>query len=397
MNILWVKAGGLLPLDSGGKIRSYHIARRLAETHPVSLFLFYAHEQVDQNLNLSAPFRQVVTHPLVIPTGRGPREALEYAASALSPLPHSITKYCRPEVTAHVRRVLAADHYDLILCDFLNAAGVVPFDSGIPVALFTHNVEAMIWKRHWEVARNPLWRFVFGREAKKMQAYETEVARRADHVLTVSEADADTFARVVDRAKITAIPTGVDVEYFRDTGGAEEDTLVFTGSMDWMPNEDGVRFFVDEVLPRVWRQRPQVRLWVVGRNPGAAITALAGADARIQVTGRVDDIRPYVSRGAVYIVPLRVGGGTRLKIFEAMAMGKAVVSTTIGAEGLPVTPGKDILLADDPERFAEAVVRLLQDAQERQRLGSNARALVEERYSWQAVATEFASALEKAL
>jgi glycosyltransferase involved in cell wall biosynthesis len=226
-----------------------------------------------------------------------------------------------------------------------------------------------------------------------MQAAELDYLRRSTQVLTVSDTDTTSFAKDISPAKITAIPTGVDVDYFQPISGEEPDSLVFTGSMDWMPNEDGILYFVEEVLPLIRQQRPEVKLWVVGRRPGKKIKALAESDPGIQVTGRVEDIRPYIAKGAVYVVPLRVGSGTRLKIFEAMAMGKAVVSTTIGAEGLPVSHGVDIILADEPQQFAESVCRLLASPEERSQIGNAARRLVEEKYSWVAVAKHVESVL----
>jgi len=189
----------------------------------------------------------------------------------------------------------------------------------------------------------------------------------------------------------------VDIDYFRPMGGEEADSLVFTGSMDWMPNEDAILYFVEEVLPLIRARRPNTALWVVGRKAGRKIRALAESDPGIHVTGRVEDIRPYIARGSVYVVPLRVGSGTRLKIFEAMAMGKAVVSTTIGAEGLPVTSGSDIVLADEPRRFADEVGRLLASPEERKRIGDAARKLVEEKYSWAVAAKHVESVLRSQL
>jgi glycosyltransferase involved in cell wall biosynthesis len=163
--------------------------------------------------------------------------------------------------------------------------------------------------------------------------------------------------------------------------------MVFTGSMDWLPNEDGVEYFVSQVLPLVRREVPDAQFWAVGRRPSAALRALVSET--VHVTGTVDDIRPYLDRGAVCVVPLRSGGGTRIKIFEAMSMGKPVVSTTVGAEGLPVTHDRDILLADSPEDFARATVELLRDPARRRRLGGAARELVQANHSWAAVGAHF--------
>jgi len=397
MKILWVKAGGLVPLDSGGKIRSFHIASELARMHEVTFFTFCGKDISDDQRTLSSTFHKVVVHPLKVPAARGIGEALDYMASFFAALPHSISKYCRPEVASHLRDIVAAGAYDYILCDFLTPAAAIPFECGVPVVIFTHNVEATIWKRHMDVAKNRLWRFVFKREYEKMRAAELYYLNRSTHVLTVSDTDTEVFARDIDRAKITTIPTGVDIRYFQPyfqpMSGEEPNSLVFTGSMDWMPNVDGIVYFVEQILPLIRKQLPQVTLWVVGRKPDRTIRAMAERDSSIQVTGRVEDIRPYIAKGAVYIVPLRVGSGTRLKIFEAMAMGKAVVSTTIGAEGLPVTNGVDVVLADEPDRFAKEVCRLLESATERKRIGGAARTLVEEKYSWEVVAKQVESVL----
>jgi sugar transferase (PEP-CTERM/EpsH1 system associated) len=383
MNILWVKAGGLVPLDSGGKIRSYHIATELAKVHKVTLFTYYVEHPHDQHHTLNSVFDKVVTHPLKVSTGRGFNEVLSYLSAFFKPLPYSITKYSHPEVAQHLREVLAERKYDAILCDFLTAAAITPFDRSIPVVIFTHNVEAMIWKRHWEVAVNPVYRYIFWREYRKMRAAEQNFLQQSTHVLTVSENDASEFSRYISQNKITTIPTGVDTEYFKPIDVAEEDyNIVFTGSMDWMPNEDGILYFVDAILPLIRKKHAQTKLWVVGRKPGSKIRALAESDPGIRVTGRVEDIRPFIAKSVVYVVPLRVGGGTRLKIFEAMAMGKAVVSTTIGAEGLPVTNDSDIILADEPQDFANAVCRLLGVPDERARIGNAARQLVEMKYGW---------------
>jgi glycosyltransferase involved in cell wall biosynthesis len=179
----------------------------------------------------------------------------------------------------------------------------------------------------------------------------------------------------------------VDLEYFSPAPHDEQESaIVFTGSMDWMANEDGVRYFVRDILPRIRSEVPTAVFSVVGRNPSARLQALDSRQAGVRITGTVDDIRPYLNAGSVYVVPLRVGSGTRLKIFEAMAAGKAIVSTTIGAEGLPVTDQQNILLADDPDAFANCVISLLRDRDRRRTLGVAARQLVEERYSWKAAA-----------
>jgi len=391
-----VKAGGLVPLDTGGKIRSYHILTELACAHRVTLFTFYAAHPDDSHAGLEGPNFRVVRWPLRLSNPKSLGDYFDYARHLLSPHPYSMVKYCRPEVARGLRQLLKSENYDVIICDFLQAAGVIPWHISCPKVLFAHNVEAMIWRRHYQVARNPLWKVVCWHEYRRMAWAEGCYLQRANHVLAVSETDREHFSQFIDPNKISVIPTGVDIDYFRPGPGDEQpNTLVFTGSMDWLPNEDAIFYFVSEILPRIREQVPEVSLWVVGRRPSRRLQELSANDTRVLVTGGVEDIRPYVQRAAVYVVPLQVGGGTRLKIFEAMSMGKAVVSTPVGAEGLPIKHGENIILADEPKEFARAVVHLLRDSAARVRLGRVARELVQEKHSWASVAARFEAVLSR--
>jgi polysaccharide biosynthesis protein PslH len=395
MKILWVKAGGLVPPDTGGKIRSYNILRELAKQHSVTFFSFYAAHDGDVHADLGTLFEHVVCVPLRLPASKSPAEMFDYGTRALSFQPYGITKFCRPEVRRKLRDLLKRETYDVILCDFMAAAGIIPWDWPAPKVLFTHNVEATIWRRHYQVAANPIWKAISWWEWQKMAAAERRYLRLADRVLTVSDTDRDAFANFIDPGKLTVIPTGVDLDYFRPVAvGEVANSLVFTGSMDWLPNEDAIIYFVDAVLPLITRQCPDVFLEVVGRSPSRKLQTLAKTNKSIRLTGWVEDIRPFLAQGSVCIVPLRIGGGTRLKIFEAMAMSKAIVSTSIGAEGLPVRTGENILLADRPGDFANSVISLLRDPTQRTSLGASARKLVEENYSWQKVAESFAGTLQ---
>ncbi len=398
MKILWVKAGGLVPPDTGGKIRSFNILRELARRHSVTFFSFYAAHDHDVHPELKEVFEQVVCMPLQLPAPKSVAEMRDYGIRLLSSQPYSITKYCLPEVRRRVQAQLKQESYDVILCDFIFAAGVVPWDWPGPKVLFTHNVEAAIWRRHYEVASSPIWKAISWREWRKMEAAERRYLHLADRVLTVSDTDRDSFASFLDPSKITVIPTGVDVDYFQPMTAEETpNSLVFTGSMDWLPNEDAIFYFVDAILPLIKQQCPEVSLEVVGRSPSRKLQALAERERCVRLTGWVEDIRPFVARGSICIVPLRIGGGTRLKIFEAMAMSKAVVSTSVGAEGLPVQAGDNILLADTPRNFADSVISLLRDPEERKRMGASARVLVQENYSWPRVAENFARTLHDAV
>jgi glycosyltransferase involved in cell wall biosynthesis len=318
------------------------------------------------------------------------------ASSWATPYPADLWRWRIPAVRARVRQRIA-EGADLCVADFLVAMPNVPGRAAERVMLFEHNVEYMIWKRLHDVEKRPWRRVLLDLEWRKMRRYEAQACARAAVTVAVSEADRALLAANAPGADIRAIPTGVDTSYFHPNGAVETPaTLVFTGSMDWYPNEDAIMYFIEAILPEIRREIPGISLAVVGRDPSSRLRA-AGAASGVRVTGTVEDVRPHVAEAAVYVVPLRVGGGTRLKIFEALAMAKAVVATRIGAEGLPIVSGEHFLQADEPADFARAVVTLLKDPARRRALGMAGRRLMEERYSWPQVAREFERHCEEAV
>ena len=400
MRILWLNAGLLLPLDKGGKLRTWHVMRHLAKRHEIT-WLSYADPGGNQ-ADVTG-MAEVAAHVHTVPrrsAAKGtPRFMIEAASHLCHPLPYAVGAYASHAYRQRVSRLLEEGGFDLVVCDFLPPVASLPARVPCPAVLFTHNVEAEIWRRHMETAVSWWKRALMRQQWRRMLRFERAAVRRFDVVLAVSETDSGTLRQLYGplRRSVHVIPTGVDTTYFAPQATAERPShLVFTGSMDWLPNEDGMLFFVRDVLPLIREQEPAVTLSIIGRAPTPAVARLA-ADAGIEVTGRVDDVRPHVAAGAVYIVPLRIGGGTRLKIFEAMAMGKAVVSTTIGAEGLPVRDGEHVRIADEPRAFADAVLHLVRDRGERARIGAAARQLVAGHYDWSAAAREFERALDYAV
>jgi Glycosyltransferase len=254
-------------------------------------------------------------------------------------------------------------------------------------------VEAMIWKRHYEIQTNPVKKAYLYGQWQKMKRFEREMCRRFDSVIAVSADDRELMKREYGAEAVYDVPTGVDTDFFRSTDSAKSSShnMVFTGSMDWLPNDDAIRYFMREIMPLIKQKMPDATLTVVGRNPTPALVELGKRDPSLIITGRVDDVRPYIESSAAYIVPLRIGGGTRLKIFEAMAMEKAVVSTTVGAEGLQLTDGVELLLADEPDAFADAVVSVLNDRSYASELGQRAASIVRKNYGWRQVTDSFVS------
>jgi sugar transferase (PEP-CTERM/EpsH1 system associated) len=397
MRILWLKSDLLLPLDKGGKLRTWHLMRHLARRHQITYLSFADPDQPSADVDgMRKVAVRVETIPRRDPPKRSPRFYAGAALHLADPLPYAVGKYRSRAYARKFRELTAETTFDLIVCDFLPPAVNLPARLPAPSVLFTHNVEAEIWRRHAETAPSLAARLLYRAQHRRMLAFEGRTLRRFDGVLAVSDADRETFARLYPGAAqrpIEVVATGVDTQFFTPAPSpAHGRSLVFTGSMDWLPNEDAMLHFCRDILPLIRAREPEARLSIVGRAPTPAVHKLA-AEHGIDVTGRVDDVRPFMADAAVYIVPLRIGGGTRLKIFEAMAMGKAVVSTTVGAEGLPVRTGEHVLLADQPADFADAVVRLLRDVDARRSLEAAARALVVERYDWSAVAGELEEAL----
>ena len=317
---------------------------------------------------------------------------VELLFNLASGLPYAIKKYESAEMRRQIIERSNDQTIDVVICDFLAPAINVPRNLSCPSILFQHNVEAMIWKRHFEVQTNAAKKSYLRGQWRKMERFEKEMCRRFDAVIAVSAEDRDQMREEYGINAVFEVPTGVDTNFFTPSGKENVDphNVVFTGSMDWLPNEDAIRYYTDQILPIVRRSIPDASLTVVGRNPYPSLLELSRRDPSIVVTGRVDDVRPYMERAAAYVVPLRIGGGTRLKIYEAMAMEKAIVSTTVGAEGLPVTDGRELRIADTPETFAASVVDLLTNAEAARRLGQDAARVVREKFGWNGVAKRFA-------
>jgi sugar transferase (PEP-CTERM/EpsH1 system associated) len=398
MRILWLKSELLHPVDKGGKIRTYQMLRVIKRDHEVTYVSFVGRDDTEEASDYASEYcHRLIGVPRREQPKSGPRFYRDLALNLWSGLPYAIEKYRSTAMRNTIERELRESIYDVVVCDFLVPSINLPRQARVPAVLFQHNVESTIWRRHYETQTNRIKRAFFYHQWQKMRAYERATCRSFDAVIGVSEVDRDQMRDEFGLSEVYEVPTGVDTDYFQPLRVASERSeLVFTGSMDWMPNEDAILHFAKEVLPRIAASIPDVSLTVVGRNPSPALTALAKSDRRIRVTGRVEDVRPYVGRCAAYVVPIRIGGGTRLKIYEAMAMEKSVISTTIGAEGLPVRNGEELLLADDPESFARAVVRVLTDRRLAERLGRQAGAVVRERFGWDNAAARFIETCEHA-
>ena len=393
MRILWVKAGKLLPVDTGGKIRSYNLLRQLAARHDLVLLSYYGgRPDAEYDAEIGRHFPGAVS----ICTGVPDASAVHYLRHAFSTAPYAVTKFTSPRVRDIVTTWLNEKRFDVAVCDFLSASLNFPKHPATPCVLFQHNVESILWRRQAIHEPNLLKRVAFTVEAFKMNRYERATVARFAHVIAVSDRDREAMLSMADASRVSVVPTGVDVAHYRPAATIEATApiVMFLGSMDWEANVDAVEYFCRDVWPKVRAAVPQARFRIVGRNPQARVLKLASES--VEVTGTVPSVIDYLRQAAVVVVPLRVGGGTRLKIFEAMAAGRAVVSTAIGAEGLDVTSGQDLVLADDPDGFAEAVIALLRDPALRRSVGAAA-AESAARYDWPAIALSFEQIVRRAI
>lgn len=398
MRILWLKTELLHPVDKGGRIRTYHMLKELKREHHITyLTLDDGTAASDARARATEYCHELIVIPHRTRAKFTPGFYLDLTRNLLTRLPYFIMKYESQPMRDEIEKRTAKGSFDVVVCDFLMPSVNLPARLPCATVLFQHNVEAMIWKRHYQVQQNPIKKFYLYGQWRKAFAFERLMSRRFDQVIAVSREDAETMQSDYGISTVSDVPTGVDTDYFYPAGSGQREphNLVFTGSMDWLPNHDAIQFFIREIMPRIRQCLPSVSLTVVGRNPYPELIELSKRDPDITVTGRVDDVRPYMERAAAYIVPLRIGGGTRLKIYEAMAMEKPVISTTVGAEGLPVNHERELLLADTPETFAAAVVRVLSDEALANSLSAHAATLVREHFGWNKAAQKFAEVCQR--
>ena len=395
MKILWVNTNFLHPTTKGGQIRTLEMLRWLHQWHEIH-YVAIQNPQYPEGPSMAGEYSsRNYPFPYAVPSKSSPAFYVELAGGLFSPTPVAVSRFSPPGMREFLARLIREQQFDRAVVDHLAPSAYFP-DLEHSV-LFQHNVETMIWRRNVEHAATLARKLYFQVQAKRMFEFERRVSLAAGHIVAVSQIDADAMRSLFGATRVTPVATGVNLAYFATPPDpAPQADIVFVGSMDWLANIDAVKYFVHEILPLIRRQVPACRFAVVGRTPPREILDLAAADPGILVTGTVPDIRPYLWGAKISIVPLRIGGGTRLKIYESMAAGTAVVSTSIGAEGLDARHPENIRLSDTPAGLAAQCLELLKNPDERRRLASAAHKMVSDKYSWESVAREFESILQNA-
>lgn len=368
------------PLDSGKKIRTYNLLKHLAQSFEITLLCY---DDADQTKVVE--MERLGIKVVAIEDRRLKKWTLPFYArvglNLFEPTPFSTVYHVRPELKERLSSLIHTLQPDVIHCEWTNLAPLLVGCDLERCVISSHNIESDIWFRLAKQTKNPLKKLVALNQARKIEQLERYWYQQVAFCTAVSKNDSAVIEQYGGRS--CTVENGVDVGFYGETGsGSCENSIVFTASYDTFSNQDAAYFFIDEHWPYIRKELPDASLVFVGKNPTEKMKQATLEDSSIQLTGWVADVRPYIARARVCIVPLRIGGGSRLKIFEAMAMKKAIVSTSIGAEGIDVVDGRELMLRDDPKSFSEAVVTCYIDEQKQEHLAAHAFEFVKTNYDW---------------
>jgi glycosyltransferase involved in cell wall biosynthesis len=373
------------PAISGKRIRTLNLTERLAARHRVT-YVCHRNADADEARRAADHFAghgiRTVVVDRAVPPRSGPLFYARLAANLFSPLPYSVASHTSRPLRDALAQLAAEDPPDLWHVEWTPYAQAI---SGMPGrrVVMAHNVESVIWRRYHETERNALKRWYVGRQWRKYQRFERDALGEADLTIAVSELDARRFRDDFGLGRVDVVDNGVDTDFFRPFDEVREPgTMLFLGSLEWRPNLDGVVQFMERALPIVRREEPDSRLLLVGRNPPDWLRRLAEQTPNVELHGNVPDVRPFLARAGMLVVPLRIGGGSRLKILEALASGTPVVSTRVGAEGLELEPGKHFTQREDVDDLADGVLELVRDPHRARQQADAGREVVLRRYDW---------------
>ena len=388
MNILFLSPIVPYPPHGGVLQRNYNIIRQMSKHFNVYLMAFIHPDILTTQSSIKKSYLELKKICSEVEYfGLWPKKSPLHKLTAFSlglfyPKPFSVFAYRSPIFRKRMDFIIAQNHIDAVHFDTIGLASYRDTVLNKPSILVHHNIESMLMHRRAGVEKNVLKNFYLRLQAKRLGKYEQRQSIKFNYNIMMSENDAILLKASAPQSQTYIIPNGVDTDYYRPSPGNEQEALVYTGGLNMFANKDAVIFFLKRIWPTIKAKKPTCRFFIIGQDPPPELNELESKDSSIIVTGYVDDVRPYVSSASVYIVPLRVGGGTRLKVLDGLAQGKAIVSTSIGCEGIEVTHGENIVIADDPGEFAHRVIDLLENKKDRSRLGKAGRQFVKDNYSW---------------
>ncbi|MBA3557834.1 MAG: glycosyltransferase [Gemmatimonadaceae bacterium] len=401
MNILWLSQLVPYPPTGLGVLqRSYNLIRELAGEHRVYLLGFVQRKPLEEIFGdperglkeAYAHLRSICAEVefMPIPVDKRKNGRLRLAArSLLMKDPYTINWMKSASMHRTARAWRARHHFDLVHFDTISLAPYLPDFLGLPITVNHHNIESHMMLRRAKLAANPLERAYFWQEGVRLKRYEQRVCRQFDMHLTCSTLDTARLRHENDGLNVVEIPNGVDIDFFRPSGAEREaGNLVFAGNLGRYPNAAAASYIAERVWPLLQATRPGVTMHIIGANPSEALKALSQREPRFKVLGFVPDVRPYLDRAEVYVCPITDGGGTKLKVLDALAMGSALVADPIACEGIDVKEGETVLFAREPEDYVRQIVRLLENKELRARMGAAARQLVEDRFSYESIGTK---------
>jgi len=398
MRILFITEKFPYPLNNGGNIRTYHILRCLSERHSVTLFSIEPETDKTKAVNFIKEICDVKTFPRK--RRSAPWKAFYMLQSMLYGKPYPINKNYSAAMKTALRNALQNSEFDALHFNHIDAAvyfDLIPKNIKLFTVFDTHNIISELLCSMKEESRSSLRHWFINIQERKFRKLEYRYFSSVDRCLVCSQEEEDKIKKHQHGANLAVVPNGVDTEHFTRRvpyPDVNNKTLkiVFVGAMGYYPNAEGVLFFAKRVLPLIVKKKPDVEFLVVGSDPTKEIMAIKSP---VRVLGHVDDVRDYMEEGHVFVVPLRSGGGTRLKVLDALALEVPVVSTTTGAEGITVSDGENIILADTPEDIANAVLRLFDDRSMVKKLCENGRKLVYEHYAWDIIGKKIISVYTK--
>jgi sugar transferase (PEP-CTERM/EpsH1 system associated) len=388
MNILMIGHFVPYPPHGGSLQRSFNILREISKNHKIHLLALNQKAILPDEKRLNESIQALKNYCETIGVFKIPTDYSRFRwylllfLNLFSLTPFTVWWFRSKELAAEINRQVKNKPFNLIHFDTIDLYQYAGFAPAIPKILNHHNVESMLLFRRSAKEKNPLIKLFLYLQGWKLRRYEKKVIGKVDVNIAVSAGDKENLQQLEHRARIEVVPNGTDIDYFGVTEQNRSTELIFVGGMNWYPNRDAMLYFCDKIFPLIKKEIPDTTMNIIGQEPPHEIERLSEQDSSIKVHGFVKDIREYISRSAVYVVPIRVGGGTRLKILDAFACGKALVSTSVGCEGIEVTPGENILIGDTPEDFAAQVVRIIRDEALKKKLEIKARQLVEQKYSW---------------
>ena len=381
MNILFVSTKSPYPLKDGHSLRTFNLLKQASKNNNIFLLTYFLSKEEVQEFDSVQAFTKRAEGYALKAHNSGLLTAAGLFLNLFSPNPFVVDKFNTRRMRNAIKKILREEKIDVVHMDLLPLMGFYKIIKQYPIVLVNHNVESALLSKRVKYTKNLFTKLYLLLQYYKLRCFEKKQIGRVACCVAVSDKDRDILQTMQPSARIEVVPNGVDTDYFKPHSSRQENTLIYVGGMDWFPNSDAVNYFSQAIYPKILEHADIFNVEIIGKIPKNYNNHNV-----FKYYGYIKDVRPYLEKAKVFIVPLRIGGGTRLKILDAMSMERAIVTTSIGCEGLEVENGTHLIIEDTAEGFAKAVVELLGNDVKRQALGANARKLVQEKYAWETIA-----------